>query len=200
MNKTTKSILKYVIEFLIVGFGVFLGIYVNELQSADKMEMKKEKALRYMLEELESNKQKLKTASVYHQSIKSSMDSISQVLTIQDLSAYYLKNKKFNHNQIPGWTGFRQASLEYTAFESAKLSGVIAEYDMETLQLISKIYNLQQTYSEFGKSIFNKMINIDSSAKVADAVGVIEIMTYDLLNFEKGLVKEIETVEKQLIP
>jgi large-conductance mechanosensitive channel len=33
MKEQTKSILKYIIEFLIVAFGVFLGIYVSEWRS-----------------------------------------------------------------------------------------------------------------------------------------------------------------------
>ncbi len=195
MKKNTKRILKYLIEFLIVAFGVFLGIYVSELQSEQKLKKEKEASINFILEELSNNKKNLERSINYHQSIKVELDSIAKTFTEKDLFKTYLGNDVFRHHNIKGWEGIALASLENTAFEAAKISGIIKEFDIELIQKISKIYNYQEEYVEFGNTILTKMININATSKIADAFGTIELMAYDLLNFEETLVDEIEKVK-----
>ncbi len=109
-----------------------------------------------------------------------------------------MNSKKFHHKNIKGWKGFGQAELETTAFESAKISGIISEYDIELIQIISKIYKRQDVYSGFGNTILDKMININSSTKVIDALGMVQIMTTDLLGLENYLLVEIEKIETEI--
>ena len=90
------------------------------------------------------------------------------------------------------------APLENTAFESTKISGIIKEYDIEFLQSISKVYNIQKNYSEFGTSIMNRMMTINSATKVIDVLGTVELMSTDLLVYEKKLLDAIEKTQQEL--
>jgi hypothetical protein len=195
MKKNTKQIIKYLIEFLIVAFGVFLGIYASEMQNEKKIKTEKDKSIRFITDELVNNKKRLEESIKYHQLIKIEIDSIGKSLNEQDLFSIYIGNKSFQHNEIRGWNGVRVANLENTAFEAAKISGIIKEYDIKNIQNISKIYKHQDTYSEFGNSVLTKMINLNSSTKVVDILSIIQLMTSDLLGFEKALLEGIEKIE-----
>jgi len=195
MKKQTKRIFKYLIEFLIVVSGVFLGVYASEIQSQKKITKEKEKSISYIIEELSNNKTSLKKSIKYHQLIKIESDSIGEIFNQEDLFKNYIGNKIFRHDQIKGWEGIKIANLESTAFEAAKISGIIKEYDIEFIQKISKIYNKQEAYLKFANSILTKMININSSSKVADAFGAIELMGYDLLQFEESILKDMEKIK-----
>ncbi|MEW7292813.1 hypothetical protein [Aquimarina sp. 2304DJ70-9] len=198
MKKSTKSIFKYILEFLIVAFGVFLGIYTSDLQNEKKIKREKEKSINYILIELENNKSNLEESIEYHQLIKSNMDSLASTLTEKDMFANYMRNKKFQHNQIKGWNGVRLADIENTAFESVKISGIIQEYDIELIQIISKIYKRQEAYSEFGKSLLDRILSLNSSTKVFDVFGSVKLMTTDLLSIEKQLLTALEKVQKDI--
>lgn len=198
MNKNAKRILKYFIEFLIVAFGVFLGIYTSNWQSKEKIKIEKEKSLNYIIEELENNKNKLQYSYDYHNSIKIELDSITQAIDNEQRFANYIGNTSFNHNQIKGWEGINTANLDDTAFEAAKISGIIKEFDFKVIQNISSIYKHQATYAEFGNSIFNKMINFNSSNKVEDVLGSLQLICNDLKNYEASLLEAIEIIQEDV--
>jgi len=195
MKKNTKRILKYTIEFLIVAFGVFLGIYVSEKQNEHKITLEKENSINYIFEELENNRVSLKKSIKYHELIDAQIDSITPTLSKKDLFANYVENEKFKHSTIKGWSGIRLANLDDTAFETAKINGIIKEYDLKFIQNISKIYKAQEVVIEFGESILTKMINTNSSTKVVDVLGAIDLLTTDLLSNEKALLEAIEKVQ-----
>ena len=130
MKKQTKRIFKYLIEFLIVVSGVFLGVYASEIQSQKKITKEKEKSISYIIEELSNNKTSLTKSIKYHQLIKIESDSIGEIFNQEDLFKNYIGNKIFRHDQIKGWEGIKIANLESTAFEAAKISGIIKEYEI----------------------------------------------------------------------
>jgi len=197
MKKNTKRLIKYLIEFLIVAFGVFLGVYASEIQSKKKIKIEKENSISYIIEELESNEKRLKESIKYHQSIKTEIDSIAKTLDEKDFFSTYIGNKSFRHNEIKGWNGVQVANLDITAFEAAKISGIIKEYDLKFIQNISRLYKHQKTYSELGNKVLTKMINLNSSTKVVDMFSSIELMTSDLLNYEKSLLEAIRKIKTE---
>ncbi|MEM9849604.1 MAG: hypothetical protein AAF847_17075, partial [Bacteroidota bacterium] len=169
MSQHTKGIFKYLIELLLVVVGVFLGIYVSEIRGDEQTRKQKAQSISYITEEVINNKSKLERSIKYHRSIKTEIDSIAQLLTEEDMFEHYIGNDIFRHNEIKGWKGIGVNYLESTAFEAAKISGIITEYDIEIVKEISTIYNYQAEYLEFGNSILKRMINMNSSSKVIDA-------------------------------
>lgn len=198
MNKYTKTFLKYFAEFLIVAAGVFLGVYLSAIQSDKKLKTEKEKSQNYILEELQKNKESLEKSIAYHQAIKIELDSIYPTLSEEDFFRVYIGNDKFRFHTIKGWKGTYVAQLDNTAFEGAKLSGIIKEYNIESLQSISAVYNSQNRYNDFGNSILTRMMSLSANTKVVDVFGTIEIMTSDLLESEKNLLIKIEKTQNDL--
>ena len=194
MKNEKSKVFKYFIEFLIVAFGVFLGVYASELQNEKKIKREKEKSISYILEELASNKERLLNSVEYHQLLKTQIDSIVRTLKEADFFTTYIGNKHFRHDRIKGWKGIQIAKLESTAFEAAKITGIIREFDIEFIQKVSKAYKYQETYSKFGNSILTKMVNLNSSSKVLDVFGAVELMTTDLLSNEKELLNIINEI------
>jgi len=163
-----------------------------------KLKGKRKNLLNILYKELENNKNKLEISFKYHQSIKAEIDSIGKVLNESDFFTTYIGNKKFRHDRIKGWNGVKNANLDDMAFEAAKISGIIKEFDFEIIQNISEIYKFQKEYSEFGNSILKKMINFNSSTKVADVFGSIDLITSDLKNYEKSLIEAIKKAQSVL--
>jgi hypothetical protein len=126
------------------------------------------------------------------------MDSITKVLTEKDLLQPYIGNRIFRHDRIRGWSGVRNANLDDTAFEAAKISGIIQEFDFKIIQKISEVYKFQKEYTEFGNSILKKMINFNSSSKVSDVLGSIDLMANDLRNYENSLIVAIEKIQTEI--
>lgn len=70
MKINSNGILKYIAEFLIVTFGLFLEIYVNNISSEERIKKEKEKSLSSIIEELNINKNGIEQPLKYHQFIK----------------------------------------------------------------------------------------------------------------------------------
>ncbi len=190
-SKTFKTILRYFSELIIVAFGVFLGVYYGNINTDHKVLRDKEKSISLIISELEVNKELLKEQIDYHTIIKTEIDSIIPSLTPKEMNLeftpYALKDLK-----IKGWKGFLYGRLQKTAYESTKTSGVIKEFDIELIQKLTDTYNFQETYVEFGSSILDKAISINSSMKLMDFFATIKLMTSDLLGTEKSLLKKLE--------
>ena len=197
MNQTLKSLLKYLVEIVIVAFGVFLGVYYSNINADNKIKIEKEKSLNLIIKELELNKELLKEHIVYHENIKREMDSIVPTLSESTMYSNFTE-AEFKHIEIKGWNGFNFARLQKTAFETAKTSGLIKEFEIELVQKLSDAYYFQDIYVDFGTSILNKAIGINSSMKIADLIGTIRLMTSDLLGVEKQLSTKLEKMLAEL--
>ena len=191
ISKTFKSILKYFIEIAIVAFGVFLGVYYSNINADNKTQKEKEKSFNLIIKELELNKELLKQHITYHEKIKIEMDSIVPSLSEKKMYSSFTESE-FKHMEIKGWTGFNFARLQKTAFESTKTSGLMKEFNIELVQKLSDIYYFQDTYVDFGQSILNKAIGINSSMKTIDFIGTIRLMTSDLLGLENELTEKLD--------
>lgn len=196
MAQNQKRIFQYLLDLLIVVFGVFLGMYASEIQSKNRINREKSKSISFIVEELLSNKASLERSIAYHQSIKVKIDSISNILTEENKFEKYFGNRVFRHTEIEGWRGVQVANFEHTAFEAAKISGIIKEYDIAFIKDISSLYTYQEKYTEFGNSILSRMINLTSSSTVLDAFGSLELMVVDLLQFETFILTKFEKLEQ----
>ncbi|MEL6535085.1 MAG: hypothetical protein AAFQ98_06720 [Bacteroidota bacterium] len=198
MAKPEKSLVKYVIDLLIVAFGVFLGILINERMDQAKMDRNQEKALQYITNELKLNHDQLVDIIAYHEQVKENFLRLEETLSVEDLAGYYHRSEVFSFTKIEGWNGITLPNYETIAFESAKLSGAIQEFDFETTQLISKVYKMIDFNADFGRSVLDKMLEMDSDTKVVDAVGMIKLLTFDVLVTEHQLYQELGKIIQQL--
>ncbi len=184
--------MRYLIEFIIVAFGVFLGIYLNNKESEKNTNANKKKAIQNIIVELENNNEKLKATINYHEQIKFNLDSLIKTIPEETFKKPYFDNKKFKFVYIKGWGGNGFAELDDTAFEVSKMSGTLQDMEIELIQEISKIYKKINSQLAFQVSINNRMSSINSKSTTYDAVGNVSLLTGDNLGMEKNLSEQIE--------
>ena len=192
MKIKLKTITKYLIELLIVAFGVFLGIIVSEQRGQQKIEQDVNKAINYILEELEVNRQSLESTIAYHEMIKKNLKALKPTLSEQDQFKSFYSNENFSYQDIEGWQGIQLPFLESIAYEGAKISGMTQHMDLELLNIISRVYRYQEFNVELGESILQRMMKLDSDTKTIDAIWIVESLTGDVLLNEKNLLKLLD--------
>lgn len=198
MNKNRlKTILKYLIELLIIIFGVFLGLYITEVNTENKLKKETTKSIELIKNEIAYNKSELEASIAYFEIIKNNYDSISSTLGKDDVNIYYHESEKFSIDKIKKWNGLMVPNFEETAFEAIKVTGIIKEFDIELIRDISKIYKMQQYTTEGGNTILNKLMSINSSSKVMDVLFIFRLITNDLLITERRLLVEMERLDSK---
>jgi hypothetical protein len=193
-----KNIIKYLIEFLIVAFGVFLGSYANEKQNDKKINKNKAKAIEIIISELENNKEKLENAIEYHRSFKVYFDSIVLNIPKETYKELYITSKTFRYSKAKEWKGFGFANFESTAFETAKMSGTLQNMNIQLLQEISNIYNLIKYLEDHEKKITDRMYEGDYNVKVFDVIMNVSLIIGDNFILEKNLEKKLEESIKKI--
>lgn len=193
-----NDIFKYLIELLIVAFGVVLGMYVSNWNAEIKTQKKADKTLEYLEEEIQTNINSLTKAIDYHTKLRATFDSIKGTWNDFDGMQPYFKNKTFKLPQIPGWKGPGMISMESSVFEGARMSNILQEFDLEQVHTLNKAYKAQENYSLITKEVVNKIFNIDSRSTLIDAIGVMEFLNYDILGNEKFLKDFLEQCLKKL--
>ena len=187
-----KTIIKYLIEFLIVAFGVFLGSYANEIQNEKKINKNKEKAIENIISELENNKEKLEKSIEYHKILKVYFDSIVTAIPKKDYKENYFESGKFRYPKAKEWKGIGFAEFESTAFETAKMSGTLQNMNIQLLQEISYIYKQIKNLEILDNKITESMYEGDYNMKVFDMLMKFSVIVGDNFTKEKDLIKKLD--------
>lgn len=198
MKNIRSEIAKYALELFVVGFGVFLGIFVSEWRAQKSTDAKVHNSLQYIQAELQSSEQKLEEAIAYHQAIKESLTGMTQTLSEAEIMEPYFLSTKFRHNKIEGWQGLGLRNYENISFQSAKTNGTFQELDIEMIQEISKQYRQLESNMDFGKSIADRLTNMNSETKTIDVIGTLELLVYDFLESEKHISTNLDKTLSKL--
>jgi|GEM_PF-816283 len=198
--KSLKSVSKYLIELLIVSFGVFLGFYLGEQNNQKRTNQNTLNALNQIISELESNVEIIGRTITYHEQLSIELDSVTSILEKSDYNKPFLETKeKFNFSQMPSWRGYWVANTNSIIYESAKISGVFNELNIETIRIIATVYEFQEHYKKLGNQSLNKLLDMDSDTKVMDVVGLLErLVKYDLYAQEKSILEMLKQSIQQL--
>jgi len=191
---------KYIVDGLLIVFSVLFALTINKLAENYQTEKRKKIAINNIKSELKNNSKVVKEWNVKHLEIKQRLGDIlkgkndslkSQLLAGNSLHFEVLTNKK----------GFINSLMTNTAWETAKTTGIISEFDFETTQRLTYTYALQNIITE--KSSI-KIINLlyDSMGKEIDKKNTILIQLYtqisDLVSQEQELENLINNTIKDL--
>ena len=152
----------------------------------------------YIIDEIGSNIKNLEFTIDYQTSLMVSVDSVISGLNKSDVESIYYGNKKFRFNELPKWKGFRFVNLETIVYESAKISGVLQEFNISTTKLIARVYKNQEGYYKLSESINNRLGSMNSETKVIDVIAIFEQVKYDGLSTEKWLLAEMKKTKDKL--
>jgi hypothetical protein len=149
-----KSVKKYLGEGLLIVFSVLFALFINKWFEDRQTESKKQTALTSITKELETNAAILKNWKERHKSIR---DRITRIIDGEEdsLKAELMNYDFLNFGLLTGNQSLIDAILTNTAWESAKSTGIISEFDFETTQKLTHVYALQEVLVE--KTLANTM-------------------------------------------
>ncbi|MEZ5070444.1 MAG: hypothetical protein R2751_05630 [Bacteroidales bacterium] len=193
-----RDVWKYILEAFIVVFGVVLGLLLAQWTGQSKARKDAKVALAGIIQELETNIRQFETAIEYHEKLKPPLDSIERALTEEQMAAVYYTNDVFRHFRLPGWRGMGTVQPNTIMFESARISGVIQEFNLGTIQHLSRIYRILERYQVFCEKTEDLFFTLDSESRVADAIMILLILESDILSMEVSLRLQLENEVSKL--
>ena len=195
--KNKKSLIKYLIEALLIVFSVLLALLLNEYRENLKQKKVIRKNLQSIEEEMRSNLSVINDWIPYHQQVLINIERAIESDSIQNL---LITDRGFDIFQIAP-KGIFQNNMSQTAWNVGQGNGIISSLDYETVYLLSKTYDLQEnsvkrSIEEILRELFSK--EAIQSSNVKETLILLYTKFKILGELEVSLKGSIETSLKQL--
>lgn len=138
---------KYLGEGLLIVFSVLFALFISKAFEDYKTNKKENIAKESITKELYQNQVILNKWMEKHLAIR---NRISSVIENQEdsLKVELKKHDYFNFMVLTNHESLLNALLSNTAWESAKTTGIISEFDYETIQKLTRVYDVQEILTE----------------------------------------------------
>ncbi len=138
---------KYIAEGTLIIFSVLFALFINKLFDDYQTNQKKVTALESIEQELLRNQAILQNWKEKHIAVR---DRISSILAGESdsLKAELRKYDYLNLGVLTNNESLIDAILINTAWESAKSTGIVSEFDFETTQKLTLAYSMQEVLTE----------------------------------------------------
>ena len=142
-----KGLKKYFSEGLLIVFSVLFALFINRMSENYSTKQQKNVALSNVIKELRNNQSTLKKWKDKHS--KMSLN-ISNVVEGKNDSIKDLLNKSnfLNFGLLTDGKSLINSVLSDTAWETAKATNIISEFDFEIIQQLTQTYKMQKVLSE----------------------------------------------------
>lgn len=132
----------YLIEGVLIIFSVLFALFINNLAHRYQKAQDKRTAIHYIQKEIYRNMSILKDFKSRHEQVNLKLDSLldgQQDRLIQQLR----QAQFFNFAILTNDKSLIDGLLIKTAWESAKTTGIVSEFDFKTIQELTLIYSMQ---------------------------------------------------------
>lgn len=138
---------KYIAEGTLIIFSVLFALFINKLFDDYQTNQKKVTALESIEQELLRNQAILQNWKEKHIAVR---DRISSILEGESdsLKTELKKHDYLNLGVLTNNESLIDAILINTAWESAKSTGIVSEFDFETTQKLTLAYSMQEVLTE----------------------------------------------------
>ena len=142
-----SSYKKYLSEGILIIFSVLFALFINKLFDDYKTHKRKDIALESIKKELYRNQEILKNWKEKHIAIR---NRISKVIEGKNdsLKTKLKKYRYLNLGILTNNESLIDAVLTNTAWESAKSTGIISEFNFETTQKLTHVYSMQEVLTD----------------------------------------------------
>ncbi len=143
---------KYFADGLLIVFSVLFALFINKTAENIKTRQDKNEAREEIRMEIEGNLKVLEEWMVRH---SETFERLSKITEGKDDS---LKNQLLEYNFLntyilAGGKSFLHDIIVQNAWDTAKATGIISEFDFDITQRLTKVYNLQEMI--MGRTIAN---------------------------------------------
>ena len=187
-NKSSRSkfFSNFFLQMLPVMLGVFLGLWANNWNKDLKQQNLEGKVLQKIKQDIESNWKQLGNVIEYHQSLA---DSAEATFATFDEKTLFKPRFEVERSKTNFWKGTRTGDLRDAGYQTAIVSGVLADMDFELVSLFSEIDRTQSSYSLMANNYLQTIINQTSDTKVIDYLVFVISFSTDISIAEKNLIK-----------
>lgn len=185
MKRFLKDVLLQIIP---VAIGVYLGFFVSNWAEERKANKEASRYVENLIAEVSLNKSKIEALAPYHKMLRDSSYQFSQIAKDND------KPDFFKGTQIP--------PLMKSAFETGIQTGILSNLTLEQIQVLNELYNQQEFYNDFGKTVTTGLISFDfsnyESENLKKIALYISISMTDVVFQETSLIEHFDEVLMQL--
>ena len=193
------SLKKYIIDGLLIVFSVLFALAINKLAENYQTKKRKNIALNSIKMELKNNSKIIKEWNQTHQEIKQKLDEILAGKN-DSLNSKIIEGNRLHFETLTS-KPFINSLMSNTAWKTAQTTGIISEFDFETIQKLTFVYNLQNIITEKSSMKIIEMLYDRRIMKIDEKnTLLIELNTRisDLVGQEQGLEYLINDAIKNL--
>ncbi len=187
-NKSSRQnfISNIFLQMLPVMLGVFLGLWANNWNETRQLKKLETKVLQKIKQDIESNRENLTNVIEYHKSLA---DSANSIFARIDQKLLFKTIYEIEDSKPSFWRGTRTGNLRDAGYQTAIVSGTLADMDFELVSLFSEIDRAQSSYSLMANNYLQKVINQNSDAKVMDYLVFVLSFSQDISITEANLIE-----------
>ena len=158
-----RGLLRILLEVVLITTGVFLGLAGEQWRQDRQQRELAQASLRRFRAEIETNRKAVSAVKDYHATL------------LKSLKAYLAEDRKTRNTANVQIQGLRFIAFEHTAWDVALATQALTYIDSELAFDLSRIYNTQESYSEFTRGMTQAMYllpfreNFDAFAGAAEA-------------------------------
>lgn len=147
MKLKSPQLRRYIAEGILIIFSVLFALFINKLFSDYQTAQKKDIALRSIIRELKANEECLIKWKEKHTKIKERLSLVIEGRN-DSLKNELLSYNYFNFSPLSDDEPIINEMLSTTSWETAKITGIIAEFDYKTIEKLTSVYELQHHLSK----------------------------------------------------
>jgi hypothetical protein len=138
---------KHLIDGTLIVFSVLFALIINKSFENYQTSRKKVIVEESIIKEINQNRTVLKRWKEHHIDIRNRITSIIEGKS-DSLKMELEKYDYLNLGILTNHESLVDAILTNTAWESAKTTGIISEFDYETIQMLTQVYTLQENLTD----------------------------------------------------
>ncbi|PIE02934.1 MAG: hypothetical protein CSA81_04275 [Acidobacteria bacterium] len=157
-----KTVQEYIVDALLIVFSVLFALAINKMAENYQTQKKKSIALESIQKELQRNSDILQAWRSKHAEVEKVLTSLIEGKN-DGLKSRLIKDHYLDFSLLTNGRSLADNMMTSTAWETAKSTGIIAEFDFETTQKLTDAYLLQKLIiDETMVKILNYYLNPES--------------------------------------
>jgi hypothetical protein len=187
-----SEIKKLLLESSLIVFSVLLALFINRTAENIKTQNQKQTALERIYKEAHKNKAVTQEWQVRHQLY---FDKISKIVSDKNdsLRILLLKKNYLDIDLITEGKGMTSSMMASRAWDAAKSTQIISEFDYNTVESLTQLYLSQaitlDVYNRMMQLLFDKSV-YDNEREFQELMLKLRLYMGELLVQEKGLNEE----------
>ncbi len=178
----SKSVLRILLEVVLISAGVFLGLMGEQWRDASQRRQAAEGTLRRFRTEIAANRVAVAAVADYH------------VTSQTEVNAFLRADAKARESISLNFSGVRPARFEHTAWDLALATQSLADIDADLAFALSRAYAVQQEYGELSSVYVQGMYMRPPTADPDPFLQVVSVYYADITRLEPELLAMYDTL------